>query len=158
MIVTAANQGCPIHECCEQHDSGDDPQGATQGSAAAWGAELVGLQPPGLDLGDASRSMSASLDQKTTCPSRVDQPTLGNISFDLESLASVMKRTSADRYNAAVATCEQQMHDWIIKAVDNQDMEMFGHARAALTLKEKLTAPRVRGYREDGSGGFTPIY
>lgn len=81
--------------------------------------------------------------------------TLKNIQFDIDKLARVMKRVhTADRLNAAVAKCDEQMKHWIIAAADaNQDRFLFGHARAALSLSEKLTAPSRR-YRDDDSGGF----
>jgi deferrochelatase/peroxidase EfeB len=92
----------------------------------------------------------------------VDDGTIGtvaNVRFDVERLANVLRAArTADRFNAAVATCEEEMRRWIIEASDKEDMVLFGHARAALSLKQRLEEPPPnRGYRQDGYGGFTPI-
>jgi hypothetical protein len=98
---------------------------------------------------------------KTTIATAVDDGTKGtvmNVRFDVERLARVLNAArTADRFNAAVATCESEMERWIIEAADKQDQNLFGHARAALALLEKLKQPPSRGYRPDGCGGFTPI-
>jgi hypothetical protein len=84
---------------------------------------------------------------------------LTGIRFDPELLGRVRRATArdADRFNAAVATCEVQMKEWIHKAAESQNLGWFGHARAALALQEKLQEPPHRGYRPDGNGGFTPV-
>jgi hypothetical protein len=96
-----------------------------------------------------------------TIVTAVDDGTIGtmkNVRFDVKRLSDVLKAArTPDRYNAALATCDAEMHRWIIEAADKQDKFLFGHARAAHALAEKLKEPPSRGYRPDGYGGFTPI-
>lgn len=89
----------------------------------------------------------------------IDGPDLATSTrfLDQGALSRVMIETgrSADRYNNAIATCEEQMRAWIRAAADNnKDMVMFGYARAALRLKELVEAPRGGGWLSDGAGGF----
>lgn len=99
---------------------------------------------------------------KQTIESAMDdgtKGTLANIRFDPDQQMRVFKQVhSAERLLAAVGTCEAEMKRWIIEAADaGGDMELFGRARAALALKEKLERPRGGRYLPDGSGGFRPI-
>lgn len=84
--------------------------------------------------------------------------TLDHIQFDVEDLARVIcATTSLDRLTAAAGLCDEQMVRWINESADHQDPGLFGHARAALALKNKLIAPRGRIYREDRDGNIVPI-
>ena len=84
--------------------------------------------------------------------------TLEHIRFDVHHLARVVSATTnVDRLTAAAADCDEQMFRWIEKVADHQDPPLFAHARAALALKNKLTSPRGRVYREDRDGNIIPL-
>jgi hypothetical protein len=49
------------------------------------------------------------------------------------------------------------MIHWIKESAERKDPALFAHARAALALKDKLTSPRGRLYREGPDGSFIPL-
>jgi hypothetical protein len=86
------------------------------------------------------------------------QGTLNHIRFDVDHLARVISATTTlDRLTAAAAVCEDQMIRWIKESAERKDPALFAHARAALALKDKLTSPRGRLYREGPDGSFIPL-
>jgi hypothetical protein len=62
--------------------------------------------------------------------------------------------TSADRLNAAVATCEEEMIRWIRTL--GEDVSNFNYTRGALELLRVLELPPPR-YRRLDNGAFEPV-
>jgi hypothetical protein len=84
--------------------------------------------------------------------------TLENIRFDVEDLARVITATTTlDRLTTAAAVCDEHVFRWIRESTNRADPAVFAHARAALALKDKLTSPRGRLYREDRDGNLIPV-
>lgn len=77
---------------------------------------------------------------------------LDGISLDNNLLTRLIKQlTSMERFAAVIGTCEDRMRHWIHAAGDaGGDLDLFGRARAALALSERLQRPG-RSWRMDGA-------
>lgn len=83
------------------------------------------------------------------------QEGLHGVALDQRVVGRLQKQiTSADRLNAAVATCETEMIRWI--KASSEDRSNFDFARGALKLQRILELPPPR-YRRMDDGTFLPI-